>query len=424
MKTYDSIEYKGFKGYDSGLRCNNTKFEENELINRADKLGSTDDITDRFYEEPLDVWGDYPPGLDASGQPHEYTMAYGYGPAEIEEPLFTNNGIGYGIGCKIAATIHRIGTKILLGNYILEAAIAVRDRALEHNSKKKIKRKVAKRKFPAEADEEYQSTRAIIGIVSDYAELHEEESRASAAVGIGKSSVIEVAKESSLAACTGMGSLVAARSSAGGSATVCTGAESVAINGASKSVAIATNATSASIADGVSSISACTDDGSAAHNSGDNSAAISTAKKSRAEFAGAKNGIAAVTSPESFATVDGINTVAVSTDKQSAAEANGRESAAVAVGNDSRASITEYGAKNIALAIGKNSSAEVAGEDNIAFATGLGSKVKGSLGNWLICVESTEDGKIVAVAATAVDGETIKPDTYYILRDGQFVESV
>ena len=50
-------------------------------------------------------------------------------------------------------------------------------------------------------------------------------------------------------------------------------------------------------------------------------------------------------------------------------------------------------------------------------------KIRGGMGSILvICAESRRDYSIVGWKAAVVDGETIKADTWYTMRDGEFVE--
>ena len=72
---------------------------------------------------------------------------------------------------------------------------------------------------------------------------------------------------------------------------------------------------------------------------------------------------------------------------------------------------------------GDCSAASVGGNDSIAIVTGKDSKAKGALGCWIVCTERDEDWNIVCVKAAKVDGETIKADTFYTLKNGEFEEA-
>ena len=78
-----------------------------------------------------------------------------------------------------------------------------------------------------------------------------------------------------------------------------------------------------------------------------------------------------------------------------------------------------------AATTGDGAHAEVSGKESIASALGIVGKVKGALGCWIVCAEwenKTEGWHIKCVKAAAVDGERIKANTWYILKNGEFVE--
>ncbi len=65
------------------------------------------------------------------------------------------------------------------------------------------------------------------------------------------------------------------------------------------------------------------------------------------------------------------------------------------------------------------------GKDGLCVARGNGVKVCGGLGSLLVIAEESEDNyQIVSWKAVIVDGEIIKPDTWYQLKDNELVEVV
>ena len=97
-----------------------------------------------------------------------------------------------------------------------------------------------------------------------------------------------------------------------------------------------------------------------------------------------------------------------------------------ATGDQGAASATgDWGA---ASATGDWGAASATGKSGVALAAGLECKAKGALGCAICCVERGKwDGEmcpILAVKAAIVDGETIKADTWYMLKNGEFVEVV
>lgn len=88
-------------------------------------------------------------------------------------------------------------------------------------------------------------------------------------------------------------------------------------------------------------------------------------------------------------------------------------------GEDS--SVTTYGDRSIAISSGLDSSVSACGKECIAFAD-RGSEASGTLGNWIICTEYNKDGHLINVKAALVDGKKIKPNVFYVLKNGKFKE--
>ena len=92
-------------------------------------------------------------------------------------------------------------------------------------------------------------------------------------------------------------------------------------------------------------------------------------------------------------------------------------------GNYSAATNTGY--QSAATNTGDQSAAEVTGKESIAIVTGKNSKAKGAIGCWIVLTERGEwNGNtypIKEVKAIKVDGETVKPDTYYKLINGEVI---
>ena len=79
------------------------------------------------------------------------------------------------------------------------------------------------------------------------------------------------------------------------------------------------------------------------------------------------------------------------------------------------------GWRGTATVTGKNGSAKALGDGSLAAAWGPESRAMGKLGTWLVLSEY-KDGTIVDARMVRVDGETINPDTWYMLRNGGIVE--
>ena len=178
----------------------------------------------------------------------------------------------------------------------------------------------------------------------------------------------------------------------------------------------ATNTGNKSAATNTGDYSAATNTGnkSAATNTGDYSAATNTGYQSAATNTGNKSA-ATNTGDYSAATNTGDYSAATNTGYQSAATNTGDYSAATNTGDYSAATNTGY-----------QSAAIVEGKESIALATGIKSKAKGKIGCFIVLTEwkkINNEYHIVDIKSAKVDGENIKEDTFYMLKDGKFVEA-
>ena len=128
--------------------------------------------------------------------------------------------------------------------------------------------------------------------------------------------------------------------------------------------------------------------------------------------------------PEKSEHATGDYSAASATGDYSAASATGLHSAASATGWKSAASATGW--KSAASATGDYSAVSATGKESVAAALGIKSKAKGALGRWIVLAEWEQDAKFnwhrKDVQCFKVDGETVKPDTWYTLKDGRPVE--
>lgn len=127
---------------------------------------------------------------------------------------------------------------------------------------------------------------------------------------------------------------------------------------------------------------------------------------------------------DNAATNTGNRSAATNTGDRSAAISYGEDSVAINVGNQSTA--INKAAKSVALNMGGHAEASVTEEGSIAIATGIQSRAKGGLGSAIVLVERTTwNGyryPLNNIKAAIVDGEKIKADTWYTLKNGEFVE--
>ena len=110
-------------------------------------------------------------------------------------------------------------------------------------------------------------------------------------------------------------------------------------------------------------------------------------------------------------------------DKESVKESDEDYSAASATGDRSAASATEN--RSAASVTGYRSAASAEGQESVALAWGIDGKAKAALGSYIALAEWEQDKdgyKLVCARMHKVDGEIIKPDTFYKLKGGKFVE--
>ena len=198
------------------------------------------------------------------------------------------------------------------------------------------------------------------------------------------------------------------------SAAVNLGYRSAATNTGDLSAATNTGDLSAAMNTGDRSAAVSTGDYSAVVNSGDYSAAMNTGYRSAAVNSGFQS--AAVNS--------GIGSAAVSTGDYSAVVNSGDYSAAMNTGY--RSAAVNSGFQSAAVNSGTGSAAEVSNGDSVAIVTGYNSKAKAGLGSAIVIAERGDwNGKTYPlnnIKAAIVDGEKIKADTWYTLKNGEFVE--
>ena len=127
---------------------------------------------------------------------------------------------------------------------------------------------------------------------------------------------------------------------------------------------------------------------------------------------------------QSAATNTGNRSAATNTGNRSAATNTGYQSAATNTGDWSAA--TNTGDQSAATNTGDWSAASVSGKESVAMAIGYDSKAKGALGCWIVLGEQKQEDNygwhLVDVQSFKVDGEKIKADTFYKLKDGQPIE--
>ena len=127
----------------------------------------------------------------------------------------------------------------------------------------------------------------------------------------------------------------------------------------------------------------------------------------------------------SASTNTGDYSASTNTGYRSASTNTGYRSASTNTGY--RSASTNTGDYSASTNTGDYSASDVSGKESVAAALGIESKAKGALGCWIVLAEWEQDEKFnwhrKDVQCFKVDGETVKPDTWYTLKDGKPVEA-
>ena len=117
----------------------------------------------------------------------------------------------------------------------------------------------------------------------------------------------------------------------------------------------------------------------------------------------------------------GYYSTAGSSGYSSTAGSSGYYSTAGSSGNYSTAGSS--GNYSTAAATGAYCSAKADGKDSIAVVNGACGKACGALGCYLVLTEYDDDGNMLLAKMAKVDGAVIKENTWYTLKNGEFVEA-
>ena len=105
--------------------------------------------------------------------------------------------------------------------------------------------------------------------------------------------------------------------------------------------------------------------------------------------------------------------------------ATGYQSASSATGDQSASSATGY--RSASLTTGPGGSSEITPDRDaksfhaVAIATGYQSRARAPKGSAIVLVERNDEGEIIAIKASLVGKNGVKPDTWYTLKGGKFV---
>ena len=136
--------------------------------------------------------------------------------------------------------------------------------------------------------------------------------------------------------------------------------------------------------------------------------------------ASGERGNAAASGENGNAAASGWSGNAAASGERGNAAASGWRGNAAASGE--RGNAAASGERGCAISSGKYGSAEANGKQCIAVAFGEQGRARGKIGNWIVVAEYGSDGEIIEPKIAVVDGENIKQDTWYTVKNGEFVE--
>jgi len=130
------------------------------------------------------------------------------------------------------------------------------------------------------------------------------------------------------------------------------------------------------------------------------------------------------TGSQSAATNTGDYSAATNTGDYSAATNTGSQSAATNTGSQSAA--TNTGDYSAATNTGSQSAATVEGKESVAISIGIEGKAKAKIGCFIVLADWKEDEQYywhrTNVISVLVDGEKVKEDVFYSIRNGEITE--
>ena len=162
---------------------------------------------------------------------------------------------------------------------------------------------------------------------------------------------------------------------------------------------------------------------SASTNTGYSSASANTGYQSVSTNTGERSA-SANTGDYSVSTNTGNYSVSTNTGYGSASANTGYQSVSTNTGDYSASANT--GDYSASINTGYRSTSTVTGKCSVALVIGCKSKARASIGSAIVICERGEwngtEFPLLAIKSAIVDGEKIKADTYYTLKNGEFVE--
>jgi len=367
MKTLNNSKIKGYKGFDKNLQCRDFQYKIGKTYKYKNEI-SLCKAGFYFYKNPIDVFNYYPPI-----EGNRYCKVTGQGKYKKNK----NDS-------KIIIKKIKIEKELTLQELIKEG--------IEYISKKvKIKKRnsVISGNYSNSATSGYNSHSITSNINSN-----------SATSGYNSHSITSGNNSNSA-------------TSGDNSYSVTSGNNSNSATSGKYSYSITSENDSHSTTSGISSDSITYGNNSHSLTAGNFSNSITHGKHSNSATSGISSDSITYRN-NSHSTTFGISSDSIT---------YGNNSHSLTAGNFSN-SIT-HGKHSNSVTSGEYSDSEVNGKESIAIGIGKNNKAKGELGCWIVLSEWKENNNnwnLISVKSVKVDGEKIKPNTWYKLENGEFVE--
>lgn len=198
------------------------------------------------------------------------------------------------------------------------------------------------------------------------------------------------------------------------------GSYSAAINNKANSIIASTNEYSVVVNKGSESVVGTIENNSIIYNTkeGDSSICSNTGNGSIIRNA-ADESITASTGWYSYIIDNGYKSSAIGSGTNVCVKTTNKYSTAVSTNYHSHTEAEDF---SVAISTGEYSTARVTKGNSIAIVTNKYSWAAGALNDWIVLTEYNNCGIIKEVKAFRVDGEKIKADTFYKLKNGEAIE--
>jgi hypothetical protein len=130
---------------------------------------------------------------------------------------------------------------------------------------------------------------------------------------------------------------------------------------------------------------------------------------------------AATTGDFAHAATTGHSAHAATTGDFAHAATTGYSAHAATTGYSAHAATTGHSAH--AATTGDSAHAATTGDNTISAGIGMNNKAKANLGSWIVLSEYDDNYNLKCVKTAKVDGKKILPDTWYMLKNRQFIKS-